>query len=992
MSINSKRTLATIMFTDMVGYTALMQRDEQQARLKRDRHREVFDTLHEKFGGQIIQYFGDGTLSIFESSVKAVACAEEMQNMLQEPIHVPLRIGIHSGEITIEEDNIIGDAVNLASRIESFAVPGAVFVSDTVYDQVKNQVQFDFKALGKFNLKNVARPFEIYALSNEGLEVPGPESLKGKGERVEVYKDNLPKVLTSFIGREKEIQELKSLLTKYRLITLTGPGGTGKTRLSIQTAREVQNQFRDGVIWVPLASVLDPEIVAYSIAKHLGLKEDPLLDMDEVLVRFFKPKQALLVLDNYEQIVKAADIIGQLLEVCAELQILVSSRVVLQIAGEKEYQVPPLSLPKLNGSNSLEKLEKVPSIVLFTERANASRRNFQLSNDNITAVAEICIRLDGLPLAIELAAARTKIFKPQALLERLNKSLDLLKGSGKLPERHQTLRQTIAWSYNLLDSEEKELFQKSAVFVGGCTMEALEIVCGSDDLANWDVIDGVMALVDKSLLQSEETEDDTRFFMLETIREFAVEALNNAPNVREQKMAHIHYFLELAEEAGPHFRGPEADYWTKKLSYDEANCRAVIDYSIELDEIQLAYRMIQALQNFWSYKFMPNEAIQLIERVVAIPVAEKLFPDRQKIKQMLARYYLWLPLAGKAVNILEENLRYWEQHGDKKQLGLALNDLGWGYDWMFRTQENLKLSSKARAIFEELNETIPFIASLVNISVAFCRQGKPGKSLPLVQRCLALNEEHGDIRRHVYISSFLGLIYFYQGKIESAESTLNEALKIIRSRGFTFYENLVLCFLGYVYFAKSEFETCINIAREIEKRSLVFNSKWGMLAAYQNYALAALGKKQLDEANHWGEKLEKLRRIMQAEHVGQRVDVIIGKIAAEEGDSVRIQQCIRKLMQNEIENESYSGFIPGLEISARFAERNGNYEVSAQLFYNAQALRKELETPIFQSEASIYTILEQRLRDQLETKKLEAIKTTRLDDKILLNLVNELIK
>ena len=631
MSSQPNRILAAIMFTDMVGYTALMQVNETLARRKRKRHREVLAEFHAKYKGRIIQYFGDGTLSIFRSSVEAVQCAIEIQKQLRAPIEVPLRIGIHTGDIIIEKDNIIGDAVNVASRIESFSVPGAVMISDVVYEQVKNQPQFELQFLGQFQFKNVERPFGIYFLSNDGLIIPLAANLEGKGQRIQASKNYLPKVFTSFLGREKEIAELKGLISNNRLVTLTGPGGMGKTRLSIQVAREMENQFPDGVYWVPLASVTDPDTTTFVIAKNLDLKEDPVLSIEEVLTHFFHDSRALLVLDNFEQILRATDVIEKLLQFCDSLFILVTSRIVLQIAGEVEYPVPPLEVPNLQAYNSLEQLSKTPAVALFAERAEASGRKFQLTQENVEIVAKICLRLDGLPLAIELAAARTKVFKPKALLSRLNKRLDLLKSGGQFPVRHQTLRQTISWSYNLLNNEEQELFRRISVFVGKSTMEAIERVCGQNGLFDSNIADGVMALVDNSLLQTEETPDDLRFYMLETIREFAIEALEKSNTAVVLKKAHIQYFIQLAESAAPHLSGSEGERWRQVLYQEQGNFRASIGYAIALKDIALAYRVALALRMFWTSNGMVKEGIQQLEKLLAIPISKTLYPEKLKI-------------------------------------------------------------------------------------------------------------------------------------------------------------------------------------------------------------------------------------------------------------------------------------------------------------------------------------------------------------------------
>ncbi|MBT8302804.1 MAG: adenylate/guanylate cyclase domain-containing protein, partial [Maribacter sp.] len=586
----SKRILAAVMFTDMVGFTALMSTDEALARKKIDRHRQVIEEQHEKFEGKIINYFGDGTLSIFTSSVNAVECAIEIQGQLKTPINVPVRIGIDVGDIVFEKGNILGDAVNLASRIESFSVPGAILISEAVYRQVKNHSHFQCKSLGQFYFKNIPKPSKVYAVANPGLIVPDPSELKGKGHREVSSNEKFPKTLTTFLGREKEVEEICDLLNTHRLITLTGPGGTGKTSLSVKVAWEVVDRFPGGIFWMPLVSVKNTEAVAMECVSYFGLKEDPVLSSEDVLIAFFKEKKALLVLDNFEHVIKAAHVIDQLHKACTELAILVSSRIILQVQGEKEYQVPPFKVPILDKANTLDELKETPSVALFTQRAQASRRNFTLTHENSKTVAEICVRLDGLPLGIELAAARTKIFSPESLLKRLNTSFDVLKGGGQFPPRHQTIRQTIAWSYDLLEMEEQLLFKCISLFVGGCTLEAIEEICGENELLNGDIVEGVMALVDKSLLSTDDSANELRFFMLETINEFASEELGKYKEKSVVKKAYINYYLRLTEEAEPHFYSSEAEVWDSIVSPELPNIRAAIDHAIDLNEMALAYR------------------------------------------------------------------------------------------------------------------------------------------------------------------------------------------------------------------------------------------------------------------------------------------------------------------------------------------------------------------------------------------------------------------
>ena len=504
------------MFTDMVGYTALMQENEELALVRRKRHRAILDKVHAKFQGKIIQYFGDGTLSVFNSVVDAVRCGIEMQTAFLEEPQVPLRIGIHTGDIIYNNDEIIGNGVNIASRLESFAVPGAILVSDRVVDDVRNQPDIQTQSIGIFELKNVNNPMEIFAISNKGLVIPLAEEVSGKGKLAKPKNHSLPGRLTSFIGREVEVAEIKSLLLKHRLVTLTGPGGTGKTSLSIRVAEEVVSYFKDGVFFIPLAPIREASLLASAIAKILGVAEVADQSVLESVKNYLEDKTFLLVLDNFEQIVEAAAEVLELLQYCPHLKIIVSSRVVLRIKGEQEYPVQPLVLPDIKRLINIDLLQQFPSIRLFVERSKTVKPGFELSSDNAFEIAEICSRLDGLPLALELAAARMRLFSSKTLLEKLTKSLGILKNRDKgRPARHQTLQQTISWSYDLLLPEEQILFQRVSVFTGTFKLEAVEEICELEDLPDLDVYEGIEALLEKSLIrQAENANRDTVFFAI----------------------------------------------------------------------------------------------------------------------------------------------------------------------------------------------------------------------------------------------------------------------------------------------------------------------------------------------------------------------------------------------------------------------------------------------------------------------------------------------
>ena len=401
---------------------------------------------------------------------------------------------------------------------------------------------------------------------------------------------NLPAYLTPLLGREQEVQVVCSLLQRpeIRLLTLTGPGGVGKTRLGVQVATVLMNDFANGVCFVSLGPISDPELVIPTIAQALDLPEagDAGQGQPQPLQRlntYLREKQGLLLLDNFEQVMAAAPSLVELLGACPGLKILVTSRAVLRVQGEYESVVPPLALPALKYPPDTEALSHYAAVALFMQRAQATRPGFHITDANAPVIAGICARLDGLPLAIELAAARIKLLPPEALLARLEHRLQILtSGARGLPVRQQTLRSTIKWSYELLPADEQRLFWRLSVFVGGCTLKAVEAVCGEADAVALDVLDGVASLLDNSLLQqTEQAGDEPRFVMLETIREYGRECLEASGEREEIRRAHANYYVALAERAEPKLCSAERENWVHRLEREHDNIRAALSWSVE---------------------------------------------------------------------------------------------------------------------------------------------------------------------------------------------------------------------------------------------------------------------------------------------------------------------------------------------------------------------------------------------------------------------------
>jgi predicted ATPase/class 3 adenylate cyclase len=560
MSANLERRLVAVMFTDMVGYTALLQADERSAIEKRERYVAALERNHAELGGTIVQRLGDGSMSMFPSALAAAQAGVAIQQELAAQA-VSTRIGIHVGEVIVEPERLTGNAVNIAARIESFAAPGAVMLSEDAYEQLRSRSDLAVVPLGEFRFKNVGRPFELYALAAEGLVVPDPETLEGKGERLALLPTNLPVSTTPLVGRAADLAFLADLARDHRVLTITGPGGVGKTRLLAELGRLLAPEFVDGVAFVTLADVIDDGGFLPALAEALDVKEAEGRTLGEGIEALLGNRKALLLLDNLEQIVGAAATeVARLVDACPELSIVATSRTPLRIAAERDYALAPLELDS--------------AVSLFVARAPS----LELTAANEAVVSEICRRLDGLPLALELAAARLRLLSPDALLDRLEHALDLLaSGARDTPGRQQTLRATIEWSHSLLDEREQRLFRRLAVFAGGCTFADVEAV-GADP--GTSCLDELESLVDKALVQSDGP--GGRLRMLETIREFAGERLAAAGEEDEIAVRHAQRYADVARAIRDGVEGDAQVASVERGIEEEANLQTALDTYLRL--------------------------------------------------------------------------------------------------------------------------------------------------------------------------------------------------------------------------------------------------------------------------------------------------------------------------------------------------------------------------------------------------------------------------
>ncbi|MFZ0178297.1 MAG: tetratricopeptide repeat protein [Candidatus Dormiibacterota bacterium] len=566
------RRLVAVMFTDVVGYTALMQHDEQVAVDTRDRYMSAVQRHHDAFQGTIVQRLGDGTMSMFPSALDAVLAAVGLQTELNSS-GIAARIGIHVGDVVVERERLTGDAVNIAARIESFAVPGGVMLSDSASEQVKNRGDVNVVSMGRFRLKNVGRPFEIFAVAADGIVVPDAHALEGKGDRYAGQPSNLPEAITRIIGRGADLASLIELVRKHRVVTITGPGGVGKTRMLIELGRQLASEFLEGIAFVTFADVAEPESVVPALADALDVKEAEGRTLIDGVVALIGDTTPLLLLDNMEQVVAAAPHLAELVERCPGLRIVTTSRTPLRIAAERDYTLAPLAVPSVSDSTSTESLLACAAVALFVERAQTVRGSFELTTANAEAVVAICRRLDGLPLALELAAARLRLLGPEALLERLNHALEVLtSGTRDAPRRQQTLRATIEWSHSLLSESEQRLFRRMAVFLGGGTVGDLEAVCADPEQS---ILDDVESLVDKALVQIDS--QDERLRMLQTIHEYARERLEQSGESDTLALRHARRYAERTHEIRIGVEGRDQVRSVERGIGDDVNIVAALD-------------------------------------------------------------------------------------------------------------------------------------------------------------------------------------------------------------------------------------------------------------------------------------------------------------------------------------------------------------------------------------------------------------------------------
>jgi predicted ATPase/class 3 adenylate cyclase len=776
----------TFLFTDIQGSTRMADVLGERWPAVLARHNHLLAEAVAEQGGVVFGTEGDAVFAVFATAPRGVAAAVAAQRVLADEqwdggSQVLVRMGLHSGEGSVSGESYVGIDVHRVARIANAGHGGQVLVSGATRMLAESALPdgATLRDLGEFRLKDLSRPEQLSMLVIQGLpdEFPPLRTL-------DAVPNNLPTQLTTFLGRQRELEEAAALLDGARLLTLTGPGGTGKTRLSLQLAAEATERYHDGVYFVPLGIIGEAALVLPTIAQALGMPDVGGGALDR-LAEQLAGKQILLVLDNFEQVIEAAPQVGELLTRLPDMRVLATSRSPLRVYGEQEYPVPPLALPDPRHLPDLETLGQFASVALFVERAMAVRPGFAVDPSNAPAIAEICVRLDGLPLAIELAAARVRVLSPPAILSRLGDRLSLLAGgSTNLPERQQTLRGAIDWSHDLLEAADRVGFARISVFAGGADLGAVESVV----LPNWPAnagpapgaLDAVSSLLDKSLLRQElSPTDEPRFQMLESIRAYALERLDQLEPGAETRRRHVDHYLALAEAEGERVFGASQRVALDTLEREHDNLRAAIAFAIAEREAGRAMRLLAATWRFWQMRGYLPEARDKAERILAMPGG----PPADRLEALAAAggiaYWQGDVPASRAWYQQEAALA--EELGDERGLAEAKYNESFTYSLDRGEQvRGRELAQDALDRFRSLGDRHGVGKALWGVVNSYIFSDDRGPAATLVEESIAIARELDDRFQLGWALFTRGLIAMQAADHALARASYEEAIKIFR--------------------------------------------------------------------------------------------------------------------------------------------------------------------------------------------------------------------
>ena len=786
--------IVTFLFEDIEGSTRLLQRVGDAYPDLLATHHQIMREAITAGGGVEVQTEGDSFFAVFPTPAGALRAAVRAQRAVSKHLWpngdvVRIRMGVHTGEGVLSGGDYVGLDVHRAARIAAAGHGGQVIVSDTTRALVEQSlpVGVNLRDLGYHRLKDIEHPEHLHQLLIEGLPEAFPPI-----NTLDARRSNLPPERNSFVGRADELRQVTALLEGARLLTLTGPGGIGKTRLALKIAADQIGHFADGVYLADLTPITDPSLVPASIARALMVREEPGRDMVETLADYLRERELFLVLDNVERVAGAAVAIGRLLDAAHRLTILATSRVPLHITGEQEFPVPPLALPDNVRGPDLESVASNESVALFLERAAAVGSGIRLTAGNAAVIAQIAVVLEGLPLAIELAASRTKVLAPAAILARLATRLDLLTGGvGDRPQRQRTLRSTIEWSHDLLAKDDQRLFARLATFSGGWTLEAAELICGPG--LDLDIFDRLVTLVDHSLVRTTESRNgEPRFTMLETIREFAAERLASSEERGDIRRGHAEHFRDLAEEAEPHITQQDRVVWLARLEEEHENLRAALDWSEQTRDSDSGLRTAAAIWRFWLQRGHLSEGRARVESLLAMQDGDIDAPVRIRGLAALGGLAYWQNDRPVIRATYEEAVEIARAHGNPRLLASALLDLSF-VPYLEGHPEGVEPILREGLAHAETSGDPVLIAQFLR-SIAFLDvdRGNPAAAIGPFRTAIAMLQDEGAEMIAADMLTGLGYITRMAGDLNAAKSHFREALQMFAQAGDALSMSMVL--------------------------------------------------------------------------------------------------------------------------------------------------------------------------------------------------------
>jgi predicted ATPase/class 3 adenylate cyclase len=777
--VNDQSAVTTFLFTDIERSSRLWEEHPEQMQRALQSHDRILREAVLRHHGVVVKSTGDGIHAAFRDPVDALAATVEFQIALERPeasegLELRVRCGIHAGVIERRDGDYFGSAVNRAARIMNAAHGGQVLASQAVAELVQGRLpdRMALRDLGALRLRDLSGAEHVFQLQHPGLRPTFPPL-----RSLETAPNNLPQQVTTFVGREREQEQVKAALRKTRLLTLTGIGGMGKTRLSLQIAADLVNDYADGVWFVELAAITDGNLVPQAVATVLGVKEETGRTLTDSLVAHARERQMLLVLDNCEHLVSAcAELARQLLQAGPRVTILASSREPLNTTGEAIYTVPPLSVPAPGGRNAAESIMQFEAVRLFVERAKAMKASFVFGDKDLPAIVEICQHLDGIPLALELAAARVRGLSVEQIAARVNDRFRLLTtGDRTAQPRQQTLRAMIDWSYDLLTDKERILFRRLAVFAGGWTLEAAERVGSGDGVEEPEVLDLLTDLVDKSLVTIDA--EGGRFGFLETVRQYAEERLSHAGDEDATRGRHLECFVALAEAARSEIGGPDQAAWVKRIDLDRENLLAAHAWCDHVpDGSALGLRLMHALYPYWFIRGLLGLGRRAALEALARPATPSRASERSRGLFEAGQLCGYMGRYDEAKPLLEESLAIARELGDSVRIAKTLQPLA-------MTASGMGDIAAARAYIEEAVDVARTLgdkhelATAVNGLAQLHRvEGRLDLAEPLYEQAIELAREIGD-RETVAIGLLnVAMVSIDRGAGERAYVALAEAV------------------------------------------------------------------------------------------------------------------------------------------------------------------------------------------------------------------------